>query len=196
MNTSKQAFRQRIKQQRAGLSTTDRASAAVKMSQIARECEPVWRAQKILDYRAFGGEMDTAPLLRLLKPEQTYLPKIQNYELGDMQFFPAADGTQTNRYGIEEPLGVSQAQTADYFDLILVPLVAFDRSGNRIGMGAGFYDKALSCLASETSDKPFLLGIAYQFQEIAKIQADAWDVALDAILTDSEYIEAEPHIVN
>ena len=70
-----------------------------------------------------------------------------------------------------------------------MPLVAFDRCGNRIGMGAGYYDRALQSLEYQTSTRPFLLGVAHHFQELESIEARSWDVPLDAILTDQEFIQ-------
>ncbi len=80
--------------------------------------------------------------------------------------------------------------------LVLVPLVAFDRNGNRMGMGAGYYDRALQALAHQTGTRPLLVGLAHAFQETTSLQAKPWDVPLDAILTDQECIPISPNLIS
>ena len=67
----------------------------------------------------------------------------------------------------------------------MIPLVAFDRSCNRIGMGSGFYDKALSVL-DDSVKKTHLIGLAYEFQKLDHIQPNKWDIALDCIVTEKK----------
>lgn len=71
-------------------------------------------------------------------------------------------------------------------DILLVPLSAFDRSGHRIGYGAGHYDRAIDRL-KEKGHAPKLIGIAFDCQEVASVPAEPHDVALDAILTESGF---------
>jgi len=105
-----------------------------------------------------------------------------------MRFYSAKKVSTFNKYGIEEPEAISPSKTANAFDLLLVPLVAFDRSGTRVGMGAGYYDRALAALSHQSS-KPFLVGLAHHFQEVKSLKREPWDVPLDAILTDHEFIQ-------
>lgn len=117
----------------------------------------------------------------------TLLPRIDNYHLRLMNFY-AADLGRKNRWGIIEPIPQTPPTPVQHIDVILVPLVAFDRNGNRLGMGAGFYDRALQPLRHRAFKRPFLLGVAHHFQQAKSLTPQAWDVALDAILTDREYI--------
>jgi 5-formyltetrahydrofolate cyclo-ligase len=72
-------------------------------------------------------------------------------------------------------------------DLVIAPLLAFDRKGGRLGQGAGHYDRTLANLRAL---KPvFVLGLGYAGQEVAEIPLEAHDQRLDAILTETEYIE-------
>ena len=93
-----------------------------------------------------------------------------------------------NRYGIGEPEESSPTKYIHEFDVVLVPLVAFDNQCNRIGMGAGFYDKALKGL-SGLCTKPLLIGLAHQFQLVDSIKPDSWDEPLDVILTDHKIFD-------
>ena len=71
-------------------------------------------------------------------------------------------------------------------DLLIVPLLAFDRQGGRLGQGGGYFDRTLQALAA--SGPVFALGLAYAGQEVARVPAEEHDRPLDAILTEREYI--------
>ena len=66
----------------------------------------------------------------------------------------------------------------------MVPLVAFDKDCNRIGMGEGYYDKALSDLNNSNKKRTHLMGVAYNFQKVEQIKPNKWDVPLDCIVTE------------
>ena len=83
-------------------------------------------------------------------------------------------------YGLKQPAAESPPVSPD---IILVPLVAFDRNLNRLGQGAGHYDRALSLL-----EDAIAIGIAWSAQEQDLLVSDIWDVPLDAILTEKEWI--------
>ena len=73
--------------------------------------------------------------------------------------------------------------------MIFLPVVAFDINGNRLGRGAGYYDRTLAFVNEQieqgTHIKPCLIGLAYEFQKIEQIITDKWDVALDIIVTEN-----------
>jgi len=95
-----------------------------------------------------------------------------------------------NCFGIPEPVCRWQkARRVWTLDLALVPLVGFDRRGNRLGMGGGFYDRTLAYLARRvTWRKPQLVGVAYEFQECDGLAAEPWDVPLAAVVTDRQFL--------
>ena len=85
-------------------------------------------------------------------------------------------------FGISEPVGGRVVELAEH-DVVLVPLVAFDRGGYRVGQGGGFYDRALAPLL-DLSSRPFLIGVAHEFQRLERVPRQPWDVALDAVVTE------------
>lgn len=91
-----------------------------------------------------------------------------------------------NRYGIGEPeRGAASRIAAQHLDLVLVPLVAVDTHGTRLGTGAGFYDRCLQHLrVGRRWRRPKLIGLAYEFQRVDQLAARAWDVPLDALITE------------
>ena len=75
-------------------------------------------------------------------------------------------------------------------DLMLLPLVAFDGNGNRLGMGGGFYDRSLAYRQSRTrSLKPKLIGLAHELQHEQQLAANSWDIPLDIIATEERVIQ-------
>ena len=128
--------------------------------------------------------------LPLVQNFHSVLPIIPgNLSPSFLMHFHQLRNSQFNQWGIREPEKTGQILPANAFRVILLPLVAFDRSGTRLGMGAGFYDRALASLSYQSSTRPYLLGLAHHFQEVNSLVRAPWDVPLDAILTDREFIE-------
>jgi len=103
-----------------------------------------------------------------------------------MRLVPFAAGSplRAHRLGMHQPPAGSGSRTID-LDIVFVPLVAFDRAGHRLGMGAGFYDRCFGRLRRRTRwRRPKLVGLACEFQLVAGIEARPWDVRLDAVATD------------
>ena len=67
-----------------------------------------------------------------------------------------------------------------------MPLLGFDRSGNRLGMGGGFYDRSLAYKQQRPEKRPVLMGFAYDFQEVESLLAEPWDIGLDWIAMESD----------
>lgn len=182
---TKKQLRQVIIKQRNKLNHSELITAAEAISTTAISNQAFYRrlssAKHILSYSAFQGEISPDHLTSNLTAK-VYLPKITDYKSKQMQFF-SADQTQIkNRYGILEPIGADKPAEITTFDVILVPLVAFDQYANRIGMGAGFYDRVLTGMNKDTVS----IGLAHDFQKVASIQPDVWDVPINVILTNHE----------
>ena len=111
------------------------------------------------------------------------LPVIKKGYKIDFKHWIPSEPLYVNKYGILEP----QKQNITFKpDIILVPLVAFDRNLNRIGYGKGYYDRALKQLAS--NKKILTIGMAFSFQEVSIIPINQYDYNLDCILTDRNLI--------
>ncbi len=119
---------------------------------------------------------------------KSFLPVLHKHKLW---FMPYTKHTPlaTNYYGIPEPdISPHKRCPARALDLVLMPLVAFDESGNRLGMGGGFYDQTFSHKSrSQCSTKPHLIGVAYELQCVAELPANWWDIGLDGIVTENGY---------
>jgi 5-formyltetrahydrofolate cyclo-ligase len=151
---------------------------------------------RIACYAPLLEEFPTTALLRLALRRGCviYLPVIANRRLRLLRFAPVllppggsdrtllAALTRRNRYGIAEPAAPRHLwRSARALDLVMLPLVAFDAHGHRLGMGGGYYDRAL---ANTSGRRPLKLGIAYECQRLPLVPCRAWDVPLDAVLTE------------
>jgi len=148
---------------------------------------PAFRsARRIAMFFAFDGEPDLSPLLGHGGRKEFFAPVITRTE---MHFAVVRPDTvlAPNFYGIPEPADPEFIDPRA-LDLVLTPLVAFDAAGNRIGVGAGYYDRCFSFLKQRSTwHHPKLLGTAYALQELAPFEPNVWDVPLWAIVTEDGF---------
>jgi 5-formyltetrahydrofolate cyclo-ligase len=192
MTDNSREFRQRLRAVRCALSAAEREQAA---SAVARQIIhwPVFTAaRRIAGYWPCNGELDPMPLLEraLAAHQQVYLPVLTDNPPQSLRFaaYRPDAPLRRNRFNIPEPdTAPSEWLEPSALDLVLTPLVAFDLSGNRLGMGGGFYDRsfALRRDCSFNQQQPYLLGLAYQFQQVPVLQPQPWDVPLDAVVTEA-----------
>lgn len=181
MRTSRMALTRRERKHRAEL-----AARAFARSWVFK------RSHAIAGYLARQGEIDPAPLLKraLAMHKQVYLPVLHSLEGYHLWFAPYCPGDplRPNRFGIPEPVcPLRRMRRAQNLDLIIAPLLAFDRLGQRLGMGGGFYDRTLAFrLRRRLWKRPHVIGLGYSFQEVDVIPSRPWDVPLDGIVTERE----------
>jgi 5-formyltetrahydrofolate cyclo-ligase len=185
----KQALRKRLRRQRKLLDDQQRQTARRGLLQQAKKYAPLWRAKRLASFSAMPGELEPWPIEQALDAE-LYHPRITNTRLGRMHFFPLArSGVSKNAFGITEPNPTRCQIDPRHLDAVLVPLVAFQRDGSRLGQGGGFYDRAFAFRKQwNRLSRPLLIGIAHHFQETSCLSSEPWDVPLDAIITDRELI--------
>lgn len=141
-------------------------------------------ARIIAFYHPLRDEISPYPLLAALGPEQkAVLPWFLDRDARMM--FREAPAAEAGPWGMLQPPAQAEALAPD---MILVPLVAADRCGGRIGHGKGHYDRALAHLRE--SGAFITLGLAWEMQILEEpIASDPWDVRLDAIATPAEWID-------
>ena len=180
----KKELRQELKQKRKQLDQTFRTHAEDLICKTVLGLKAFQKAQTIGLYHAFQGEVETKSIWHhALKMNKTcYFPILQNNK--NLLFLPADDNTEweANHFGILEPkVSLSKALPATQLDLIFLPLVGFDIYGHRLGMGAGYYDRALA-----GNSDAILAGLGYDFQKVSCIETELWDVPLDLIITNTK----------
>lgn len=174
----KTALRTQIRQRRRMLPAAARRRAALAAARhLARACR-LLRARHVAAYLGFADEIDTGPALRLLRRQgcHVYVPKIAGPRL---RFARLRGALRRNRYGIAEP---AVLRLPPRLDLIVLPLVAFDAAGRRLGMGGGYYDRLLA--RPRAARRPLRVGYAFAAQEARAVPVAAHDVRLDAVVTE------------
>lgn len=185
-------LRRKIRAQRRALSKTevhDNSLAAIK---LLASTDLFRNSRRIGIYLAHDGEIDLTYLLprMLILRKHCYLPALRPMLPNRLWFaeYRYGDRLLQNKYGIFEP-DIRRHKPIPIWglDLVLVPLVAFDASGNRVGMGGGFYDRTFAYLKTRGAwHKPKLIGMAHELQRIDSILKNPWDIPLDGIVTESQ----------
>jgi 5-formyltetrahydrofolate cyclo-ligase len=182
--------RRRLKRLRASLQGLQRAAAERAILATLDQLRIIRRGARVALYLPMRGEVNVRPGLAAARRRgvQVYVPSIVSRRRGRMIFVPWTPGGpwRRNAYGIEEPAGVAGRMPALGLDVVVLPVVGFDRRGNRLGMGAGYYDRALRRRldAGRRWKRPRLVGVAFACQELATVPASPWDVPLDLIVTE------------
>ena len=132
------------------------------------------RAGTVLLYWPLPGEVDPRPLFGT-GIRRVVLPVVAGEDLELREYSP--EHMEVGAFGILEPDCRSVVVSPDEVDFAVVPGVAFDRSGRRLGRGRGFYDRLLPRLSCPK------VGVAFPFQMFGTIPVDPWDVPLDAVVT-------------
>lgn len=186
----KEELRNLVRRRRSKLSFAEQRDAQHALAKYAARCGPLRTARRILSYVPVGGEISPESIVAQLHDTVVFLPRIVDYEKHSMQFYPAANPRTRNRFNIDEPVAEGVPLDGRELDAVLVPLLLFDRTGTRAGMGGGYYDRAFALRLSQPEiSHPYLIGIAHHFQEVSRLVREPWDVPLDAIITDHELIE-------
>jgi 5-formyltetrahydrofolate cyclo-ligase len=185
-------LRRRLANQRRALSPPERMGAAQGLRRSLEQLPEYLTDARVAGYWASHGEL---PLNLVIPPlaargQQFLLPVLGKHR--HLRFAPwqAGDAVQPNRYGIPEPVDPPELFEPFQLDLVFVPLLGFDRRGHRLGHGGGYYDRSFAFLNEQVRPtEPLLVGIAYAFQELPRVENEAWDVPLDFIATERELID-------
>lgn len=189
------SLRQSLRQQRRQLSNDEHRLAAQQLTQRLIQTNIFKCSLHIACYWAFDNELDTQFLMQqlALAGKICYLPAA-NVTHKTLQFFAysANEPLIPNRYGIAEPSpNPDKMLPPEALDLILLPVVGFDTRGNRLGTGGGYYDRTLQFMQQLLRPtKPYLLGLAYEFQKQEQLLAQTWDIALDGVMTEQNFYPA------
>jgi len=183
-------IRQRIQRRRQALTTEQQHVYSQQICEQVLSSQLLCKAKHIAIYLPVKGEADPTPLLKLLTEKQFYLPILSPIKQGHLVFAKYDENTsmKLNRFKIPEPDLADNELLADTtkLDCIVMPLVGLDPTGNRIGMGGGFYDRTFAFRKTSQSS-PLLLGFCYDFQLIAPQTPQNCDVPADAIVTQSSF---------
>ncbi len=175
--------------QRAALTDDHVQRASEKTMARVMELDEFQAAGKVAAYVGIRGEINPWPAL-LERDPYVALPVIQPG--GYLEFVMSDGALQPGPFGTRQPAS-GERVPPERLDVVLVPLVAADHRGNRMGHGAGYYDRTFAFRLSQPTP-PVLIGIAHSFQVVPLLEARVWDVPLDILVTEKGILRPEPPI--
>ncbi len=165
----------------------DRTARSMQTCERVATLPAYQQARALHSYIAMRSELDTRPLLvhAFAQGKRVIVPVVQRGTriLSHSWLLSTADDElESGVFGTLQPRVLRMARPGDW-DLMLVPLLAFDRLGYRLGYGGGFYDRLIDATPAVT------VGVAFAAQEIARVPREPHDLALDWIVTEQEIIQ-------
>ncbi len=180
---SKSELRSTLRQHRRLLSTDEQTAARQKITRQVYTL-PQWSGvRRIAIYHPADGEIGTEDIVQRCHSEgiAVYLPVLGPESSMVFAQWASDEELLPNSFGIFEPPASASHCALAKLDIVFLPVIGWDRSGGRLGMGAGYYDRALAGITG-----PLLVGLAHRGQEVDRIPQDSWDIPLDVIVTDAE----------
>jgi 5-formyltetrahydrofolate cyclo-ligase len=186
----RQTLRRQLRQTRRSLSEDEQLNASTSLLSNFKEQLSylnIDNTQRIALYLTNDGEISPHLLCDYFWQQniQTYLPVVQDKQLSFARY-TAETIWQENIFGIKEPV-TTEYLSGNELDIVLLPLVGFDSKGGRLGMGGGFYDRTFA--NKRADEKPLLIGLAHDCQEVKSLPIEGWDVPLQAIITPRQTIK-------
>jgi 5-formyltetrahydrofolate cyclo-ligase len=188
-SSSKAKLRRRYRSARIELPIHTRHQAERQALRHALHAGLLLKGRRWGVYLPFGSEFDVLGLANQLlwMRKQVFVPILPHRPAKPLRFvrLQKEQRLMRNRHNISEPFSWRRIG-ARQLDFLLLPLVAYDARGVRLGMGGGYYDATLAYLKTRIHwRKPRLIGVAYTCQQAPELPAEDWDVRLDGVLTES-----------
>lgn len=188
---TRQPLRKNLRDQRRQITNKQQTLHARCLAKNLRLSRHFKQAKAVAFYLAEDGEVSPEFAIKLAWQynKDVYLPVISPY--GNSLFFALytpKTRMKCNRFGISEPsTPINQCKRAHQLSLIFMPLVGFDLTGNRLGMGGGFYDRSLHFRNHQKSwRKPKLIGLAHECQKLDHVPTESWDIPIDGVVTEAK----------
>ena len=186
-------MRRELRIKRNKLTSIEQKKSADILARLIHNEQLLNNVKNIGIYLENDGEIGTSQLLKMALESNIscFLPVLESSTQNNLCFVRYDNDTplHKNKFGILEP-SLNEKNSIDpvKLDVIFLPVVGFDRSGSRLGMGGGYYDRALAFTKVSKLDKPKLVGLAHSIQEIKSINRQVWDIPINFIATDKEII--------
>ncbi len=178
------------KDRRLGLSEHQRWFASQTICRSIEEHPSFANCQHLAAYVAMPDEVDLQSLIGFAEHagKQVWVPRLKAGRM-DFAAWNSHAPMEVSALGTRQPKANAASRPATAMDLVLLPLLAFTRSGRRLGMGGGYYDRAFSfMLQREPGDGPLMSGVAFSCQQAGELPNDPWDVPLAQVVTENEWI--------
>ena len=199
----KRLMRGRIRALLLPISAGDAHAAGERLIEQLTE-RPEWSSfRRIAAFSSLPGEIDTAPLIERAWRDgiEIVLPRMIGRSGLEFALYRPEETLVTKNFGVREPGAEANTVSLRDLDCVIVPGLAFDRSGGRLGRGAGYYDRAFGIAAQENevpaNDKilfeaservrPMLIGAGFAFQMVDDVPMSSFDVRMDAVVTERKW---------
>ena len=178
MNDEKRALRKRIKEMKQQLSDKELESMSLHAVSRLLAHPAVVKAETILMYYSLADEVNTHEAVDALvrSGKTVLLPRVIDGENMEIRIYESRDDLAPGHYGIMEPTGKLYT-CYENIDVAVVPGMAFDAAGHRLGRGKGYYDRFLP-----KATHAYKIGVCFDFQKRAAIPADDFDVTMDCVI--------------
>jgi 5-formyltetrahydrofolate cyclo-ligase len=182
----KKEIRKEVLSARDGLLPGQRTSKSREIEARLFSLPEFTSADTVMFFASFRSEVETGPMIRhaLTSGKRVVLPKLKDKELALFEITDFDADVSPGAWGIPEP-HESRPAKIETIDLIIVPGAAFDERGNRLGYGAGFYDKLLPAF------KKMTVALAFEVQILPQVPVDARDVPVKKIVTECRIIDSK-----
>jgi 5-formyltetrahydrofolate cyclo-ligase len=185
---TKAHLRKQLRRARRSLNPADHALRSALAASAITRIAAFKPGARVAVYLPFDRETNTAALLVAARRRgiRVYVPVVSDLRHRRLRFYPLSGKTRRGVFGIAVPRRCGKPTAPRWFDLIVVPLVGVDAAGRRLGMGGGFYDRALAFRRQRQYWRgPRLVGLGFDCQRADTVFADPWDVRLDSLATES-----------
>lgn len=176
--TDKASIRQSIRNLKKAVSIEERLFLSRQLTARLESHPRFASAHTILLYHSLPDEVNTHELIRRWSNKKRILLPVVNGNDLELKEYKGENELENGQYGISEPTGLPFLSFNE-IDLAVIPGMAFDKDGNRLGRGKGYYDRLLARLSSS---KIYKIGLCFDFQFLPHIPAEAHDVVMDEIL--------------
>ena len=185
----KSALRLEMRRHLSGLDSGARAMASAAIAERLTNSEQWSTARGVAAFVGVGLEVDTLPIIECAQRQgkRLLLPRCLSSTTLEFAEYSQHDVLENGRFGIPEPMADRPGESLRGIDLVLVPGLAFDCFGGRLGKGAGYYDRVLAPLDRQA--RPALLGLGFALQITQRVPMTTLDVCLDAVVTESAWIK-------
>ncbi len=173
---------------RRAIPRADRVRASRRIAAVVNGLRQFKPGARVAIYASFGSEFDPAPVVREARRRGIclYVPVVVDLPRRRMRFIALSPGIKPGIERTPGNVGAMRFVPARWFNLILLPIVGIDTRGHRLGMGAGFYDRALAFRRLRRRWMgPRLIALGFDCQRVDCVHAQAWDARLDALITES-----------
>ncbi|MDO6565181.1 5-formyltetrahydrofolate cyclo-ligase [Amphritea sp. 1_MG-2023] len=192
----KKNLRREMRKMRRNLPAKTQRQHANGLLATLRKLTQFRRSRTIALYLASDGEISPERVIQYCRKlgKQCFLPVLHPVRHNRLWFIEYSQTTilNSNIYGIKEPALVQAPRRPAWaLDLVLLPLVAFDAEGGRLGMGGGYYDRTFAFKQGWRKDRGTrLIGLAHDLQKVDQLKTESWDIPLEGVATEKRFYRA------